>query len=176
LTEKKKESSIFLTLFPAPKIGTADSSLRERWDQLLQIRDDVSKVLEMARKKKEIGHSLEASVDLFAEGDLLEFLRGYEKEMPALLIVSTVNIFSGSQNDLDASGSTLDRSTTHEKKISQAVPGEVMKGLAVRVKRSIYPKCERCWMYLPSVGTHKKHPTLCSRCYGVLSKGMGRES
>ena len=173
LTEGKKKSSIFLTLFPAPKNETTNDSLCERWDKLLQIRDDVSKVLEMARKKKEIGNSLEASVDLFAEGDLLEFLHGYEKEMPALFIVSTVNIFSSIQSDSETSGSTIDRSATNEKKMPQAVPGETMKGLAVRVKRSVYPKCERCWMYLSSVGTHKKHPTLCSRCYGVLSKGVG---
>jgi len=176
LTEGKKKSSIFLTLFPESEIGTADDSLCERWDKLLQIRNNVSKELEIARQKKEIGHSLEASVDLFAEGDLLEFLRGYEKEMPALFIVSTVNIFSRPQGDSEASGSTIDRSTTNGKKMPQAVPGETMKGLAVRVSRSVYPKCERCWMYLPSVGTHKKHPTLCSRCYWVLSKGLGRES
>ena len=35
---------------------------------------------------------------------------------------------------------------------------------AITVASSAYRKCERCWHYLPSVGEHAEHPTLCARC------------
>jgi isoleucyl-tRNA synthetase len=36
------------------------------------------------------------------------------------------------------------------------------------VKKAEGKKCERCWMYLKSVGGNSKHPTLCERCEGVV--------
>jgi len=38
------------------------------------------------------------------------------------------------------------------------------------VKKAEGKKCERCWMYLSSVGKNSKHPTLCERCSGVVDK------
>ena len=32
-------------------------------------------------------------------------------------------------------------------------------------------KCDRCWMYLDSVGKDAVHPTLCARCASVIGKG-----
>ncbi|HTY13466.1 MAG TPA: zinc finger domain-containing protein [Candidatus Omnitrophota bacterium] len=36
------------------------------------------------------------------------------------------------------------------------------------VKKAAGEKCERCWMYKPTVGQDKSHPTLCERCAGVV--------
>lgn len=36
------------------------------------------------------------------------------------------------------------------------------------LKKSSHAKCERCWKFLPTVGQHVTHPTLCARCAGVL--------
>jgi isoleucyl-tRNA synthetase len=36
------------------------------------------------------------------------------------------------------------------------------------IKKSSACKCERCWKYLPSVGTIAAHPTLCDRCASVV--------
>jgi isoleucyl-tRNA synthetase len=38
------------------------------------------------------------------------------------------------------------------------------------VKKAEGKKCERCWMYLKSVGKNSKHPTLCERCSDVVDK------
>ncbi|AOX99384.1 isoleucine--tRNA ligase [Jeongeupia sp. USM3] len=38
------------------------------------------------------------------------------------------------------------------------------EALAIGVTPSVYTKCERCWHYLPSVGTIANHPGLCARC------------
>jgi isoleucyl-tRNA synthetase len=40
----------------------------------------------------------------------------------------------------------------------------------ITVKKAEGKKCERCWMYLGSVGKNNKHPTLCERCSGVVDK------
>jgi isoleucyl-tRNA synthetase len=29
-------------------------------------------------------------------------------------------------------------------------------------------KCERCWHYVESIGSHAEHPTLCGRCVSNL--------
>lgn len=41
-------------------------------------------------------------------------------------------------------------------------------GCSVGVSRAPGDKCERCWYQCASVGTHHDHPTLCSRCHGVV--------
>ncbi len=36
------------------------------------------------------------------------------------------------------------------------------------VRRSDFPKCERCWNLRPTVGQDTEHPTLCDRCARVV--------
>ena len=31
-------------------------------------------------------------------------------------------------------------------------------------------KCSRCWNYRETVGDHKDHPEVCSRCYAVVAE------
>jgi len=40
--------------------------------------------------------------------------------------------------------------------------------LKIEVKKTSNVKCERCWRYLPDVGTDSDHPTLCKRCADVV--------
>jgi isoleucyl-tRNA synthetase len=40
--------------------------------------------------------------------------------------------------------------------------------LSIRASASNDVKCERCWHYQSSVGSHADHPTLCSRCVSNL--------
>ena len=126
----------------------ADEAFMARWDRIHALRDDVKKALELARSAKVIGASLEAHLDIFAEGKLLEFLKSIEKELPAIMIVSSV-------------------------KLSDSGKGEFVgdiEGLSVTVSHSSGDKCERCWSYSDTVGTDGEHPTLCARCSSVLKK------
>jgi isoleucyl-tRNA synthetase len=45
-----------------------------------------------------------------------------------------------------------------------------VKGLSVKVEKSTYPKCERCWNLRADVGRDAAHPSLCGRC-AVVIKG-----
>ncbi len=43
-------------------------------------------------------------------------------------------------------------------------------GLAVEVRRADGEKCERCWMWSPTVGESPDVPKVCDRCAGVLRR------
>ena len=44
----------------------------------------------------------------------------------------------------------------------------VGEALAVQVSEAKGEKCERCWKYSSSIGSHAAHPTLCARCASVV--------
>lgn len=63
----------------------------------------------------------------------------------------------------------------------EAVDEGCAEGMAVRARESesgctvgvsVAPgdKCERCWYQCDSVGSHEEHPSLCSRCHGIVEE------
>jgi isoleucyl-tRNA synthetase len=51
---------------------------------------------------------------------------------------------------------------------AELVVSEDVTGLKVAVRPATGTKCERCWILSPTVGEDTEHPTLCSRCAGVV--------
>jgi isoleucyl-tRNA synthetase len=143
--------SVFLAEFPKAEAKYMDAKLEERWDKILAVRGEVAKVLEALRKDKKIGHSLDAGVTLFVEPGLYDFLKGYEKDLAFIFIVSSVALKKGSEEPADAFAS------------------DVVKGLKITAGPAKGTKCGRCWMYQESVGTVAQHPTICGRCAGALT-------
>lgn len=90
-------SSVHLALLPgAGELGGRMSAERmEEWDRLIVVRDEVLKVLEAARQEKVIGAPLEARVRLEADAALLPLLKRYAAQLPALFIVSEVELAAG---------------------------------------------------------------------------------
>lgn len=146
----EKEESVFLSRFPEPDPRFLDNSLEERWQRLRAVRDEVNKALEIKRKEKFIGNSLEARVVLYAPDDYFEFLSGYRDFLPYLFIVSQVEL-----------------STNRDRK--GFFVGEEIRDLSIDIERAEGEKCERCWNWSPSVGRFKEHPSICERCYKELS-------
>ncbi|MDN5364320.1 MAG: isoleucyl-tRNA synthetase [Eubacteriales bacterium] len=143
-----KVESVMLTDMPAVKEEYLDPALEERWERLLDVRDEVARALEQARRDKVIGHSLDAKVILGAEGNLLSFLRQYEQDLPMLFIVSAVELREG------------------------AVPGlkgEKLPSLTVAVEKAPGRKCERCWTYSEKVAAEGEKAGLCEKCVEVLA-------
>lgn len=145
----KKEESVFLSSFPEPDQRFLDNSLEERWQRLIAVRDEVNKALEIKRKEKFIGNSLEARVVLYAPDDYFKLLSGYRDFLPYLFIVSQVEL----RADRDKKG---------------FFESEEVKDLSIDIERAEGKKCERCWNWSPSVGRFKEHPSICERCYNVL--------
>jgi len=124
--------------------------LAERWEHILRVRKEVTKALEIERKNKNIGHSLEASVTLGLPPDLLGHLEPYRDALPFLFIVSSVAALP----------------------LDQVAAGYEGEGIRVKVERSSDPRCERCWVHDPTVGAAHDQPGLCKRCLDALA-GLG---
>jgi len=144
------EESVHLNDFPVPDPAYIDDALGAEWDLLLRVRGDVMKPIEDLRgeeKEVRIGHSLEAEVTLYADGEILDLLERNRDELAQVLVVSNVELENGDAATADA------------------YRGELV---TVSVRKSTRPKCERCWRYLQSVGDDPDHPTLCARCADVV--------
>jgi isoleucyl-tRNA synthetase len=120
----------------------------ENWEQLIEVRSAVLKVLEKARKDKFIGNSLEAKVKIHSRGKQLDLLREYESFLPTLFIVSQVQI----TEDLGA----------------ETYFNESDSALRIAVLRADGKKCERCWNYTTDVGKDKAFETVCQKCSVAL--------
>jgi isoleucyl-tRNA synthetase len=145
------QKSIFFTDFPAPADSEFDSTLDEKWENLIAIRSELTKALELARRDKVIGHSLEAQVLLGGGGELEEFIRREWETLKEISIISElVELEEGSVAAEDIFTS------------------EEIEGLQVAVKAASGEKCERCWTRSLTVGQTGDHPEICSRCAGVV--------
>jgi isoleucyl-tRNA synthetase len=114
------------------------------------VRDEANKALESKRKDKVIGNSLEAKLVFYAADEERDLLSRYADFLPALFIVSEVEI----RSDGEAAGDAF---------LSALIPG-----LAVGVAKASGKKCERCWNWSVKVGTFKDQPEVCERCITVV--------
>ncbi|MBW1782586.1 MAG: isoleucine--tRNA ligase [Deltaproteobacteria bacterium] len=148
---KERPQSVHADLFRPSRDEYRDPELEKVWEEIISVRKEVTKVLEVARKEKTIGHSLDASVRLGVSNKLYEILNNYSKQLRSLFIVSSVELIDIDQMD-----------GGHE--------SEAVSGLKLEVFPSSDPKCERCWVHDPSVGHDNNHPTICKRCRNVLDE------
>ena len=125
-----------------------DDVAAEKWNRVIAFRDDVNKALEGARNAKIIGKPLEAWVTIFASDAAADVLSAWDPDdLAALCIVSKLRVICGE---------------------GDGVCGESFEGIKIAVERASGDKCERCWMYVDSVGSDPDHPTLCARCASVV--------
>ncbi len=139
--------SIHLALLPqAEEMGApVDAGVSDNWDKLLKLRRAVLVHLETARTNKTIGGSLEAKVLLNGAHPEAALWRQYAASLPALFIVSQVEIVT---------------------------PGDTSKSAepCLGIARADGAKCERCWNYSTHVGESADYPTVCERCVAALSE------
>lgn len=127
-----------------------DDKLEAKWDHILSIRAEISKALEIARRDKVIGHSLDARIDVYAEGELYGFLVALQDELPNISIISAASVHAGPAP-------------------ADAYQGEDVK-IAVKVTPAAGTKCERCWNYSETVGHDPEHTAVCHRCAAVVKE------
>ena len=139
--EFKREESVHLVSFLKSNEEWKDDELLKSWEMLRSVREEVLKVLEVARREKMIGNSLEAEVTLYAPDDLYKLLRVYEGQLKYIFIVSSVILYSEDRG----------------------------KPVEVTVAQASGQKCERCWNYDMTVGINGEHPTVCDRCVRAVS-------
>jgi isoleucyl-tRNA synthetase len=124
-----------------------DEEFIAKWDKIHKIRNDVKKALEIARKNKIIGASLDAKVQLFCTGELFDFVKSVENELTTAFIVSQVEVINDGKGEFE---------------------GEELPELSVTVSHADGVKCARCWSYSDTVGNDSEYSDVCSRCAEVL--------
>ncbi len=145
------ERSIFFVDFPVTDDIERDPQFNERWTKLLNLRSAITRVLEVARRDKHIGLSLDAEVVLRVDEAWRRFLDGNLQQMQELCIVSNLRL----AGDGDEDGLAW-------------VDAEGLEGVQIAVGPAPGVKCERCWTIATSVGNDHEHPSLCARCAGVV--------
>ncbi len=142
------EDSIFFNEFPAVDDIESDEAEAERWRKLLAVRGEVTRILEIARRDKTVGLSLDAEVVLSVAGEWYDFIAANRELLQELCIVSALKV----QKDVVA---------------GQEDALEI-EGMKIGVFAAKGNKCERCWVINESVGADAEHPALCSRCLEVV--------
>lgn len=141
-----REPSVFLTQWFSDFPNAALSGEEEqRWQLLLQIRDEVNKALETYRNEGKIGSALTAEVVLYADERLNAVIATLGEELRFVLITSEASVLPFNEK-------------------SKAAFDTALPGLALEINVSEFEKCARCWQRRSSVGQIKEHADLCDRC------------
>ena len=160
----EREDSIFLSgWYQLPPAFFPEGEILQRmganyWEHMTALREAVSKELEKLRVSGDIGSSLDAEVDLYADEETQSLLKAIGDELRFLLITSYARV--------------------HD--ISECPEGAVSADVAdltfnIVVKPSTFEKCVRCWHHREDVGTHTEHPEICGRCIeNVCGDGESR--
>ncbi len=115
------------------------------WLTILNVRDEVNRVLEAARKEDVIGATLQANVSIYASEELSAKLAALGDELRFVLLTSGVTV----------------ETVTAQPEGTQATE---IDGLFIKVAATTAEKCERCWHYCDDVGANPAHPEICGRC------------
>jgi isoleucyl-tRNA synthetase len=145
MRDAKRSPSVHMDLFVPLEDEYRDPELASRWEEIIKVRREVTKALEIARKEKTIGHSLDAHVILGLPDDLREQIVPYKDQLHSLFIVSAVELVSSEE-------------------VEGGFASEELNAVKIRVTASTAPKCERCWVHDPTVGEDEGHPLICKRC------------
>lgn len=134
-TESARAEFVFTEEFYQGLFGLGeDEKLDDAyWQQLIKVRSEVNRVLEISRNNKEIGGGLEAEVTVYANDEYRALLAQLGNELRFVLITSKVDVKSLAEKPADLADSELE-------------------GIAVSVTRSNAEKCPRCWHYSDKIG------------------------
>eukprot|EP00804_Cyclotella_cryptica_P006133 CCRYP_018437-RA/>CCRYP_018437-RA protein AED:0.15 eAED:0.15 QI:1269/1/1/1/1/1/2/1097/740 len=165
------ESSVFEGGLPEVLISYPSFDT-EKWSLVRDIRTDVNQVLELARKDKMVGASLDAAAYIYTSDEAvrhtLDQLDGDESlispslktngvdELRTALMMSQVNLVDSDEEISSACDSAY------------ITKGE-LSGCTIGVKKADGVKCGRCWFYDKAVGKHGRYGSdLCQRCDSAI--------
>ena len=147
----REANVLFSTVADIDDFLPADGEYRKTdgplMQDLLSLREAVSKVLEPMRADGKIGASLAAEVEVFADlnADALDAYPGIADELRFLFITSSLGL-----------------QPVAAKPAAAANPDGSQAWIVARP--STHEKCVRCWHYRADVGSSAGDPELCGRC------------
>ncbi|MEM9754716.1 MAG: class I tRNA ligase family protein, partial [Pseudomonadota bacterium] len=146
-----EDSSVHLQDMPETPAAWLNAALAEKWARVRRARRVVTAALEVQRRDKVIGASLEAAPTVHArDPEVLAALRSVD--FADVAITSAVRL-------------------TGDPIPAEAFRLPEVEGVGVVFERAEGQKCLRCWKILPDVGTHS-FPGVCRRCNDALSENF----
>jgi isoleucyl-tRNA synthetase len=140
---EKKNGSVHLQLFPEIPAAWRDNALGAKWDKIWTVRRVITGALEIERREKRIGSSLEAAPDIYIGNKALA-AAAKGVDWAEIAITSEALIKSGKA---PAGAFTLDEA----------------EGVAVVPKLAAGRKCARSWRITNDVGDDPAYPELSAR-------------
>ena len=135
--------SVHLRTFPEVPADWRDDKLHERWQKIRQVRRVVTGALEIERREKRIGSSLEVAPHVYvSRPELLAALEGVD--FAEACITSDIDVREG-EAPVDA------------------FRMDEVQGVAVVSALAEGTRCARSWKILPTVGTDPEYPDLTPR-------------
>ncbi len=138
------------TYYELPKSSDSDA-LAAKWDLIRRVRAEAMRRIEEVRVSGQVGSSLQAEVDVYAEGRIYEALKSVGDDLKFVLIVSRADLHT-----LGQAGSA--------EIVTEKFADDSSAGFALTVAASTHEKCERCWHYRADVNSDAAHPGICGRC------------
>ncbi len=144
-------ASVHLRQLPDFPEAWLDPSLAAKWDRIRTLRRVVTGALEIERREKRIGSSLEA--------------------MPVLYLTEPTDLALFDGLDLAEIAIASAAKLTSAPAPAHAFRLDDVPGVGVVAERAPGDKCGRCWMILPEVGSSPHHSELCHRCDETVESG-----
>lgn len=149
-SQKGGLESILLSDWPKGDAKWIDESINSKWDNILKVREAVSKAIEPLRVEKKVGSSLEVAVyiDASSKEEVLQALIESKEDLSTIFIVSQAFVEGESPDEI---------LNTYE-----------ADGIKVFVGKAIGEKCDRCWKYR-QLDINAEHTTICQECLEAIS-------
>ena len=142
------DQSIHLQDIPETPSDWKDEALAAKWAGIRRARRAVTAALEIQRRDKVIGASLEAAPVVHIEdASIVEALKTVSFD--DICITSAISV-------------TTDPAPAEAFRLPE------IEGIGVVFETAEGDKCQRCWKILPDVGTHA-HAGTCERCNSALT-------
>ncbi|MEM8784571.1 MAG: isoleucine--tRNA ligase [Pseudomonadota bacterium] len=151
-----EDGSVHLQTFPEVPEAWADAALGTKWARVFDIRRVITGALEIERREKRIGSSLEAA-------PIVHLADKSDRTLIEGLDLAEIAITSGVSIEVGGGPETAFRlpDVPHVSVEPAMAPGR---------------KCERSWRVLPEVGTDPEYPTLSLRDADAVRHYLARHS
>ena len=148
LSRHSSEASVHLEQFPEVPAEWRNKALEARWEKIWQVRSVITGALEIERREKRIGSSLEAAPEVYiANPELAAAIEGLD--LAEIAITSDASLVAG---DGPQSAFRLPE----------------VKGVAVVPALAKGKKCARSWKVSPEVGSDPEYPDVTLRDAAAL--------
>ena len=146
------DSSVHLCQFPALPPEWRDDGLVAKWQTIRRLRRVITGALEVERRAKRIGSSLQAHPEVYAGADYVAALDG--ESLAEIAITSGVTLIE-------------------EAPPEGAFALDDVPGVGVVAGRAEGTRCARCWQVLAEVGEQPGSLDLCRRCVDAVENAPG---